>query len=184
MHDMIKKGLLHVKATSLPFCEACQQGKSHREAAERAAPERANEIYELVHSDILGPITPSTRSGKCYAIIFVDDLTRFRVTYLMKRRDEAAACLQSFIDEEVRPRGLRIQRLRADNGGEFTGAAFGRVCAAAGIKREYSAPYTQSQNGVSERSWRTLMEKARSMLFDSGLPNNFWGQAIQCDRGN
>jgi transposase InsO family protein len=156
MQEMIKRGLLPISDLGLPFCEACQKGKAHREAAEREAPERAKEIYELVHTDILGPVTPSTRTGKSYAIIFVDDYTRFRVTYLMKKRSEAATCLQTFIIEEVRPKGLRMQRIRADNGAEFTGASFGDVCAAAGAKREFSAPYTQSQNGVSERTSRAV----------------------------
>ena len=40
-------------------------------------------------------------------------------------------------------------------------------------------PYTLEQNGVSERLNRTLVEKARSMLTDSGVDKCFWGQAIQ-----
>ena len=38
--------------------------------------------------------------------------------------------------------------------------------------------YTPEQNGVSERMNRTLMEKARSMTYDSSLPKTLWGEAI------
>jgi hypothetical protein len=38
--------------------------------------------------------------------------------------------------------------------------------------------YTPQQNGKAERLNRTLMEKVRAMLADSGLPKPLWGEAI------
>ncbi|CAM9847243.1 unnamed protein product, partial [Phaeothamnion confervicola] len=180
MERMDRLGLIKLrKPFKLPFCDACQYGKSHREAANKNSPERAKQLFELVHSDMLGPITPATQSGYKYAIIFVDDLTRFRVVYLMRTKDEAAQKLQDYIGAFVTPRNLRIQRLRTDNGSEYRSSEFEHICKTNGyIKMECSAPYTQSQNGVSERSWRTEMEKARTMLYASGLPRNFWGHAL------
>lgn len=46
-----------------------------------------------------------------------------------------------------------------------------------GIKHELTTLYTQ-QIGVAERKNRTLVEKARSMLHVSGLPNRFWADAV------
>jgi len=43
---------------------------------------------------------------------------------------------------------------------------------------EPSAPYTQNQNGVSERAMRTIVEKARSMLLDAKLSEGFWEEAV------
>ena len=164
---------------ALPFCETCQFGKSHREAASTTSPARASQPFELVHTDILGPMPTPTSSGYRYAIVFVDDFSRFRVVYLLKTKDQAASKLQEYIATYVEPRGASIRRLRADNGGEFQGAAFRHVCANNGsIRQEFSAPYTQSQNGVAERSWRTLVEMARCMLFGSGLSVSFWGYAL------
>jgi len=38
--------------------------------------------------------------------------------------------------------------------------------------------YTPQENSVSERMNHTLVEMARVMLFDAGLPNAYWGDAI------
>ena len=47
-----------------------------------------------------------------------------------------------------------------------------------GISCEPSAPYTQHQNGVSERKIRFIMEKARTMLLEAQLPARFWAEAV------
>jgi hypothetical protein len=38
--------------------------------------------------------------------------------------------------------------------------------------------YTLQENGVSEHMNRTLMEMARCLLHDAGLPDTFWGYMI------
>lgn len=38
--------------------------------------------------------------------------------------------------------------------------------------------YTPQQNGVSERKNQTVMEMAKSMLHEKGLPKSFWAEAI------
>lgn len=38
--------------------------------------------------------------------------------------------------------------------------------------------YAPEQNGVSERKNRTVMEMARSMLYEKGLPKTFWAEAV------
>ena len=39
-------------------------------------------------------------------------------------------------------------------------------------------PYSPHQNGVAERQFRTLFERVRAILFESGLPEEFWGEAL------
>lgn len=46
------------------------------------------------------------------------------------------------------------------------------------IIHETSVPYTHEQNGVQERPNCTVIEKAWALLFDSGLPSKFWGEAV------
>ena len=47
--------------------------------------------------------------------------------------------------------GRKLRVLRTDNGGEFTAAEFASYYADEGVQRNYSAPYSQQQNGVVER---------------------------------
>jgi transposase len=75
--------------------------------------------------------------------------------------------------------GKTIKRLRCDNGrAEFDNRQFQEFLKLNGISYEPSAPYTQHQNGVSERAVRTSVEHGRSMLIDARLPQRFWAKAI------
>jgi hypothetical protein len=41
-----------------------------------------------------------------------------------------------------------------------------------------SVPYNPQQNVLSERVNRTVVEKARTMLQDTGMPRAYWGGAV------
>jgi transposase InsO family protein len=47
-----------------------------------------------------------------------------------------------------------------------------------GVQRQYSVPYTPQQNGRVERLNRTLAKKMRALLFDAGMPEQFWEYAL------
>ena len=68
--------------------------------------------------------------------------------------------------------------MRIDNGGQYVSKAFLDFCDAKGIRREFTAPYNPSQNGVSKRINRTIHKKIRSMLSNVELPNGFWVEAL------
>ncbi|PFX33126.1 Retrovirus-related Pol polyprotein from transposon TNT 1-94 [Stylophora pistillata] len=70
-----------------------------------------------------------------------------------------------------------VKILRGDNGGEYTSDKFTKFCADKGILREFTVPYCPQQNGVAERLNRTIMEGARSMLYQAKLPLDFWAEA-------
>lgn len=48
----------------------------------------------------------------------------------------------------------------------------------AGIRHELTVGYAPEQNGNAERMNRTIIEKARSMLFDAKLSKKYWAEAI------
>nr|CAH7744961.1 unnamed protein product [Callosobruchus chinensis] len=47
-----------------------------------------------------------------------------------------------------------------------------------GISRRLTCPYTPEQNGIPERKNRALLDTARCLLMQSGLPPTFWAEAI------
>ena len=63
--------------------------------------------------------------------------------------------------------------LRTDNSGEFCKKEFEGLCKKCGIARQKTTPYTPQQNGVAKIMNKTLMERARSMLSDVGLGQEF-----------
>jgi transposase InsO family protein len=42
----------------------------------------------------------------------------------------------------------------------------------------YSAPYNPQQNGVIERCNKTVVEVARALLKQRGMPTVFWGEVV------
>lgn len=71
----------------------------------------------------------------------------------------------------------KVKCLRTDNGLEFCNTAFDVFCKKFGIERHKTCSYTPQQNGVAERMNRTIMEKVRCLLSESGLEERFWAKA-------
>ena len=65
--DVIDKS----QVTSLPFCEACVQGKQTRKPFHGSA-----EVLQLVHSDVCGPMSVASLGGARYFVTFTDDYSR------------------------------------------------------------------------------------------------------------
>lgn len=152
-------------------CEVCRTTKSKRLPFTPSS-SRVEKPLDLIHSDLYGPIKTPSFNGEIWAIVFVDDFSRFTVTYPMKAKSEAESKLSKFIEQVGIP-----QKIRSDNGGEFLGQ-FSQVCSKHNIRREFSAPYTPEQNGRAERSWGILIKIARSLLAEASLPKQFWSLAL------
>jgi hypothetical protein len=73
--------------------------------------------------------------------------------------------------------GHKIMAVRFDNAGE--NKTLGKELSMLGVAVEYTTAYTPSQNGVAKRLNRTLVGMAKAMLLASGLPQKFWGFAIE-----
>jgi hypothetical protein len=74
--------------------------------------------------------------------------------------------------------GLRIKKIRSDNGTEFKNSQIEGFLEDEGIKLEFSSPYTPQQNSVVERKNRTLLDMAKTMLDEYKTSNRFWAEAI------
>ena len=72
----------------------------------------------------------------------------------------------------------KIKVLRSDNGGEYINSQFQDFCSEHGILHQTSRPHTPSQNDVSERKHRHLVETGLTLLYQSHLPLNYWSYAF------
>jgi len=73
----------------------------------------------------------------------------------------------------------KVCRIRVDGGGEYASREkFLEYLAEEGIIREGSAPYSQHQNGISERCNCTVLDPARSMLKHAGMLIKLWAEAV------
>ena len=72
----------------------------------------------------------------------------------------------------------KLKILCTDNGGEYTSREFCSFLKTEGIRHELTISKHPEQNGVLERSNRTLVESVRLMLADVQLPQKFWAEAL------
>ena len=97
----------------------------------------------------------------------------------VKSHEETLEAFQVFKATGEKTSGHLIRRFRCDNGrGEYNKRFFLKFLRAKGISYEPAAPYTQNQNGVSERKIRTIVERARTMLLEASLPERFGADAV------
>lgn len=72
----------------------------------------------------------------------------------------------------------RVKIFRSNNALEYTQHAMYSFCIARGIIHQTSCAHTSQQNSVAERKHRTLLNIARTMMFNMHVPKHFWGDAI------
>ena len=69
----------------MDFCEDCVLGK-HTQKIHKTSSSPANRIFDKIHADVIGPITPSSLGGARYALHIVDEFTKFGKLYTIEQK--------------------------------------------------------------------------------------------------
>jgi len=166
------------KSESTPkICGICAQGRQHKEAGTKRR-EKCREILAIVHSDLCGPMQTVGLNGERYFVTFIDEMSGRVSIALLNTKDGAIKAFESYRARAEKSSGKVIKVFRNDGGGEYLNREFKKYLTEAGIQHIVSPPYTPSQNGLAERTNRTIMENARCILEDSKLGKEFWGYAV------
>ena len=119
-------------------------------------------------------------SRERYFFTFTDDCTRYTKTYTGTKKSDWLNCLKTFhslaktCTKSERP----TEGIRSDYGSELQSKKVQQWLSTEGIILEPSAPYSQEENGVSERLGRTLIEMARASIIEGGIDDSFWPKVI------
>jgi transposase InsO family protein len=160
-------------------CIACEKGKATRKPFQNVQKEiQTTKIGELIHSDLCGPITPESLTGKRYFVTYTDDFTRYTTTYFLEKKSEQIDRFREYKAMMKIQHGADIVKFRTDAGGEYTSNEFEEMLAQEGAEHQSRPPRTSEWRGVAERLNRTLMDKARAMLKAKELPNELWAAAV------
>lgn len=95
-----------------------------------------------------------------YLHVAIDDCTR--VPYAETLADETGATTAAFLKRALgfyRARGIRVQRLLTDNGGNYRSRALQAVVRRHRLIHRRTRPYTPRTNGKAERFIRTLLHE-------------------------
>ena len=108
------------------------------------------ELLELVHGNLYGPVTSATLDDRCYFLLLVDNAMQYMWLALLMTKDAATDAIKHL--QAVVEKGIerKLWVLCTDNGREFTTAGFAAYCADEGIQRHYSAPTHYSRTKL----WR------------------------------
>ena len=162
------------------LCEACLLDKHSRRSFPKEATTRATKPLQLVHTDVCGPINPSSFGKNKYFLLFIDDYSRKTWVYFLKQKSEAFVAFKNFKAPIEKESGYEIKSLRSDKGGEFTSKEFNDFCESHEIRRPLTVPRSPQQNGVAKRKNRAILNMARCMLKAKNMPKEFWAETISC----
>ncbi|KRZ63393.1 Retrovirus-related Pol polyprotein from transposon TNT 1-94 [Trichinella nativa] len=158
------KPLQDGQATGIPSdaitktdCATCLKGKQCRLPFSKLATKGSEDVLELVHSGICGPMQVVSVGGDRYFLSFIDDFSRKSFVYFLKHKNEALPKFKDFI---------AVVERQTSKKNFWPEKAFVTI------------PETRQQNGVAERMNRTLVEKARTMLIDANLSPDLCVEAV------
>ena len=198
-HDYInrlaKKQLVDgMKYSDVSFdkeCEACALGKMHKLPSPKQSMNRASKPLELIHTALCGPMNVDSIGGSKYMLTFTDDYSRYTTVYFITSKSKTLSKFKEYInmvenstDQQIKKLSIiqekkeSVQKIRSDNGGEYTSCQFSKFCKDRGISHQFTNPYSPEPKGVSERLNHTLIEAARSVLYHSNVPLKFWAEAV------
>lgn len=159
------------------FSEHCVLRKAHKVRFSKSV-HKSTTILDYVHADLWGPTKTLSLGGGSYFLSIVDDFSRRVWVIILKGKYEAFEKFKEWKTLVEVQTERKVKKLRADNGLEFCNGPFNQFCKENGIARHLTIPGTPQQNGLVERMNRTLLNKVRCLLSSSGLPKQFWAEAV------
>ncbi|KAL4116577.1 hypothetical protein PRIC2_012029 [Phytophthora ramorum] len=171
-------GMPMMDRKSMTLCGSCMKGKQTVEHFPSRSMSKTTKVLQLVHTDVMGPMKTKLKGGARYVLTFVDDYSKYVTAYIISKKSEVPIKFKTFMNLYENQWGERIKYLRSDNGTEYANKEMDKMCALNGIVHQKTVPYSPQQNGVAERMNRTIMEKARGMLYYKGISTMWWAEVV------
>ena len=180
------KGVALQKVQKLSHCETCKMAKSTCVPRPSSSSPEQTQTLELLHIDLVGPMSTPSLAGCRYLMLVYDDCTAFSIVNLLRTKCEAPKARRDSVKEldripACRKRNFRVGRIRSNNSKEFATKKLNGWLDEKGIVQEVSAPYSPESNGKAESLNGTAMDMARTLLASTGnVPNKdaLWAEAV------
>ncbi|KAJ9533301.1 hypothetical protein QJQ45_026348 [Haematococcus lacustris] len=168
-------------ANNSTLCELCIMGKQHMwlEPQHAGLNRPAQQVHELVHSDVCGPMEVAALDGNMYYVSLLVDLNKRLAVTLIKQKLDAAAAIIDMVTALERQTGSQLKALRSDRGGEYTGAELQRWMRTQGVVHRLTAPYNPEMSGSADRINSTVPNMVRAMMDAVAAPKPLWGEAAK-----
>ncbi|CAI7855944.1 unnamed protein product [Closterium sp. NIES-54] len=159
-------------------CPTCMQAKFTRFLFS-SSEETAKVPHDEVVMDVVGPLKLGA-AGAEYFLTIVDVYTHMTWVYVQSKKSDVAETVKTVWLPMVEWQQDRlVKAIRTDRGGEFLSKEFSLWLEKNGIRHSLTMPYSPEMNGIAERANRTITESAHRLLIETGLPDNFWPDAVR-----
>jgi len=155
------------EAAGQSVCSTCVLGKQVKLPFHPSSSQSTG-VLQLLHMDVCGPMPVPSLGGSMYVAVFLDDYSKVSVVRPIVSKADVGAVVKEVIVSLENMAGVAVKAVRSDHGGEYMSGMLDVFFKEKGIVHQLSAPYTPQQNGAAERLNRTLLDKVRSMLIESG----------------
>ena len=141
MNSLVKRELVR-GLPDMEFCkeglyEACEKGKSKKASHRSKDMTSITEPLQLLHMDLFGPVNVMSLSRKRYALVIVDDFSKYTWVLFLNSKGETPKMIIDHIKRIELEANLPVRKIRSDNGTEFKNAILNGFCTEKGISRQY-----------------------------------------------
>ena len=139
MNSLVKRelvrGLPQMGFTQEGPCEACQKGKSKKAPQKSTDTSVITEPLQLIQMDLFGPVNVMSMSKKRYALVIVDDYSKYTWVLLLHSKDETPQMVIDHMKLIELDSKVPVRAIRSDNGTEFKNQLLNDLCSDKGINR-------------------------------------------------
>ena len=114
------------------LCEHCLYGKQNRVKFPYGA-SRENDILELIHNDVFGPVLVPSLGGSLYYVCFINDFSKNTWLYFLKKKSKVFKKFKEFKALVKNQTRKNIKAWITKNGGEFYEKEFKKFYKECGI---------------------------------------------------
>ncbi|MBW0470028.1 hypothetical protein O181_009743 [Austropuccinia psidii MF-1] len=133
---------------------------------------------DIIHIDVVGPITPESVSGSHFLLTIVDQATSYKIVKFLTKKYDSYNQFVGAKNYMENHHDRKIKKLVSDRGGEFLNQKFKNLSTECGFVHIFSPPETPEHNSFAKRANHTVLEEARCLLNHSNLPNQCWAEAV------
>ena len=183
-HRYVKNSANYDGPSPHEICETCVKAKQTCTPGKENSPPAAKP-FDRIFVDLDGGLDALpegisiSRTKARHFILFTDDATRYRWVYPLEKKPDTTQLLLDFLALIKTQFQATPKAIRSDGGREFNNDNVAKALRERSTLWEPTAAKAPEQNGVSERSMRTLMQTTRAMLLDSGVPRRYWPYALE-----
>lgn len=171
------RGFPRLKKPDNVMCKHYQLGKMTKSSF-KSKTYTSDNILELVHIDLCGPMSVQRYCGDKYFILFVDDYSRMMNMMFLKEKSDAFQLLKWYLEKVEKEIGKILKFLRSDRGGKFISNEFNIFFNDRGIKRQMSAFRITPHNGITERRNRSIMDCVGTLMIEKNVAQKYWREAL------